>query len=92
MTSKQMTPAERFAAMNAMPTHVLYMTRGGRYALITQSYCEVIADTDEALTIRTVEDVRTIPKADVFAVKDGRLTVAEVDAVFAEHRLKQSRG
>jgi hypothetical protein len=89
--TKHMTPAERFAAMSALPTHVLYMTRGGGRAMITQSHCEVIGDTDEALTIRTVGDVRTIPKADVFAVKDGRLTAAEVDAVFAEHGAEQKR-
>lgn len=86
-----MSPAERAAAMDAMPTHVLYMTRGGTGDLITQSYCEVITDTPESITFVSVSGTRTIPREDVYAVKDGRLTPEEIDAVFAEHGDKQQR-
>lgn len=86
-----MTPAERAAKMNAMPTHVVYMTRGGSNALITQSYCEVVAQDADSVTIESVSGTLTIPRADVYAIKDGRLTDAEMDAVFAEHGHEQTR-
>lgn len=91
MFDSNMTPAERAAKMNSMPTHVVYMTRGGGRAMITQSYAEVIADTDVALTIQSVTGVLDIPKSDVYAAKDGRLTADEMDAIFAEHGSKQAR-
>lgn len=87
-----MTPTERYAAMQAMPTHVVYMTQGAaKIRLITQSFCEIIEETRDDLTINTVGDVRTIPRSEVYAVKHGRLTPAEMDAVFAEHGHKQVR-
>jgi hypothetical protein len=90
MTSN-LTPTERAAKTNAMPTHVVYMTRGGGNALITQSFCEVIAESDADVTIESVSGTLTIPRADVFAVKDGRLTDAEMDAVFTAHGAEQNR-
>lgn len=87
-----MTPTERAAKMRAMPTHVVYMTRGGGTALITQSFCTVVSQSADSVTIQGVMGVKTIARSDVFAIKDGRLTNAEMDAVFAEHGAKQRRG
>jgi len=89
--TRNLTPAERAAKMSAMPTHVVYMTRGGRNALITQSYCEVLSETEDAITIESVSGSLVIPRGDVFAVKQGRLTDAEMDAVFAAHGHRQAR-
>lgn len=84
-----MSPSERAAAMNAKPTHVVYKTRGGGRAMITQSFCEIINDAPDVLTIDSVSGVRQIPRDDVYAIKDGRLTSDEMDAVFAEHGHEQ---
>jgi hypothetical protein len=87
--SMSTTPAERFEHMKAMPTQVLYMTRGGSRALITQSLCKIISQTEDELTFETVLGLRTISMADVFAIKEGRLSEAEIDAVFKKHGHEQ---
>lgn len=84
-----MTPAERAAAMRAMPMHAVYMTRGGTGDLITQTYCEVVSETAVAVTVRSVTGVRAIPRDDLYALKEGRFTPEEVLAIHAEHAHKQ---
>lgn len=96
MTRHQtLTPAERAAAHNAMPDHVVFISRGGR-ALITQMYGRVLSQNltetrVSALNIMDEYEVRVIPTADVLEVKTGgRFSHDEVLAIHAEHAHRQT--
>lgn len=87
--TKHMTPAERAAAMRAMPMHAVYMTRGGTGDLITQTYCEVITESSDSITVRSVSGLLTIRRDDLYAIKAGRYTRDEVLSIHQEHAHKQ---
>lgn len=86
------TPEQRAAQMDAMPYHVIYLSRGGPHwgTRIVQTHCDIVSDTPAGLTVREIWGDLTIPQGDVLAVVQGRFTKTEMDAVFAEHGDKQS--
>lgn len=85
---------ERIAAA---PTHIVYITRGGGRARITQSYGIVVAESDASVTLQTVaandgfSGRVTVASADLLARKDNqeRVSDEEMDRIFAEHGHRQ---
>jgi hypothetical protein len=81
-------------SMKANDSHLVYMTRGGDRAMITQSFGRVIGEDEATVTIDRPSLLTgrpiVVPRTDLYGRADGRrLTEAEMQDILTAHRHEQ---